>query len=282
MKRIFFFLLLTIPLGIMSILIQSCQKDISDNNDNYVKDDKFVAIDEATEIANNVNKSFIVLNSVDKSSLKSTKYQGNKSIRHSLTIPDNNKLPYFYVFNYNSGGFSIISADRRLMPVMVYVDSGEFDLNSLPDGLKNLLETNAQRVKNLRQTNAKQPSFVVHEWYALLCPPEALKATGSTCSTPSTPVTHTGRVLKPPGARAAEYNTLCPTVSNLKCGHALTGCTTVAMAQVMAYWKYPAKYNWSAMPNGYSNIEIARLMGDIFPTVIGKNDYDGAWFRLYK
>jgi len=72
------------------------------------------------------------------------------------------------------------------------------------------------------------------------------------------------------------YNTYCPTLSGAPCNHAYTGCTVTAMAQIMKYHNYPNNYNWSLMANGYGTDETARLMGDIFPTVIFSYNLSGS------
>lgn len=270
MKKIYFFLLLIITIGMVLLYVQSCKRDVNKYDDYvYVKDDKFVGIDEANEIASNVNKSDIVLSSVEKNSLKSAKYVGKRQIHDSLTISDKQKMPYFYVFNYSLGGFTIISADRRLMPILAYVDSSSLRLDSLPSGLILWLEAYAHLIQNLRKTNAKQSTIVAQVYSSMTCLPTEQKAATSNCPPPTVTYSHTvGPLTKTTWYQDCAYNTYCPILSGGPCGHAWTGCSTTAIAQVMYYWKYPKTYNWNAMSLTYGNDAVAKLMGDIFPLVI--------------
>lgn len=234
----------------------NCIDDITCQTDNQL-----VIFNEANEIATNLNKSSIVLNSVEKGMLKSTKYIGKRQVRDNLILSDNSQ-PYFYVFNYNSGGYSIVSADKRLLPILAYVDNGYFNKDSLPNGLINWLENTAQIITELRKTNASQSTAVAQEWTAMSCPPEALKSSSS-CPN-SAPVIYTvGPLLKTAWDQGCGYNANCPLASDGPCGHAYAGCVATSMAQVMSFWKYPATYNWAQMPTNNSSAETARLMADI-------------------
>lgn len=43
------------------------------------------------------------------------------------TVADEDKSPLFYVINYKTGGFIIVSSDLRTMPVLAYSETGELD-----------------------------------------------------------------------------------------------------------------------------------------------------------
>lgn len=273
MRKIYYFLALICPIVVILLHTQSCKRDfIKDENyelkpdDNYTfyKDEKFVANNEANEIAINVNKNGIVLNSVNKSLLKSAKYYGKRQVHDSLTLYDKHKTPYFYVFNYKLGGYAIISADRRLLPILAYVDSGNFKKDSLPNGLIRWLETNSKIIWELRKTNTKQLAFVAQEWTSLVKPVTSLKSANDGCNPPVHTVFHTvGPLLTTTWDQGCGYNANCPLASDGPCGYALTGCVATAMAQIMAYWKYPSNYNWTQMPANYGTSETARLLRDI-------------------
>jgi len=145
------------------------------------------------------------------------------------------------------------------------VDSGFFNVDSLPGGLIRWLETTAHVIQAKRKTNATQPAELEQMYMAAEegCPVEALKST-SACLTPTIIYSSTkGPLLKTSWDQGCGYNTNCPIASDGPCGYAYTGCVATAMAQVMAYWKYPSTYNWSLMPASSGSAETARLMYNI-------------------
>lgn len=71
------------------------------------------------------------------------------------------------------------------------------------------------------------------------------------------------------------FNSLLPTkdcTGSGYCNKALAGCVPIAIAQVMKYHGYPARYNWADMPNGYATASTAALIRDIH-TSIGSITY---------
>lgn len=70
-----------------------------------------------------------------------------------------------------------------------------------------------------------------------------------------------GPLLPVTWGQACTYNDLCRAGGS--CGsHRYTGCVMTSMAQIMAYWRYPATYNWAAMPANIGNRDVQQLMVD--------------------
>ena len=240
----------------------SCQKkeDISGLSNTTV-DNNIITVDYATEIAENVNKSELALKSRTTKSAASRK---QKKIKNSRTIQEG-KNPYFFIFNYQEGGFTVISGDRRLMPIMAYSENGQFG-DTIPSGLANWMLSTADIIKDIRVQNADASPSVLQEWQAMECPPPlATKSVQAIGDCPPSggstdPVTTTvGPLLPCTWGQQDSYNTYCFTSTGLP---ALTGCVATAMAQVMRYWQYPAFYNWANMPNASGNSDVAHLMYD--------------------
>ncbi len=163
MKKSIFSILALVAIGI-TLHFQSCKREsLKDSNSlsyNYQKDSLVAPLSDAFEVAANVNKSNFVLKT-GNTNFKSAKYLGKRVIKNSITILDKEqKNPYFYVVNYESGGYTIISSDKRMSPIFGYSDNGYFDLDSIPLGLASLLEHNASLIKNLRYTNGKQTAAI--------------------------------------------------------------------------------------------------------------------------
>ena len=97
-------------------VLPSCKKiadtDISDSKN--IDQTLQTSIDIAITISENINKSDIVTSIIKKNKKKSGKYFGKKKIKNNISILDKErKETYFNVLNFVSGGFVVISADKR-------------------------------------------------------------------------------------------------------------------------------------------------------------------------
>jgi len=263
--------------GIVLIIYnQSCTKDSTSkapdqsNNYSYKDDPLFASLNLAINIAENINKSDIVLKTVGLVNLKSAKYSGKRKIKSSLTILDKEQRnPYFYVLNYESGGFVILSADKRELPIVGYSDTGNFKLDSIPLGLSKWFNASASYTKYLRTSNIQQSALAEYQWNSLQCDESLLKSTKVEECPPPIPPTYSettitvGPLLNTTWDQGCGYNTYCPIATDGPCGYAVTGCVATAMSQVMKYWQSPSNYSWSTMPSNTGNNAIAHLMRDI-------------------
>lgn len=69
----------------------------------------------------------------------------------------------YYVFNAgNNNGFVIVSGDDRIQPILGYVDSGSFDLNKIPDNMRDFLKTYSEQVAEL-MLKTKQSVVLLHK-----------------------------------------------------------------------------------------------------------------------
>lgn len=264
-------LLLPILIGMILFCTYSCKND--NGIEDYQVNHNLVSSTEARIIAENI-LDFPVFKPENSSSLKSAKISDQKMIKDSITISDKNdkKSKFFYVFNYEGGGFSIISADKSISPILAYSETGYFDLNELPSGFAYWLDLSAFNIKENRKQNANPSTVLAQEWNQLLQPSGELISSNLALKSapidppPGTTVYTVGPLLQTSWGQGCGYNTFCPVKNGSdpsNCQHAPTGCVPTAMAQVMAYWKYPSNYNWNAMPLSSGNDEIAHLMADI-------------------
>lgn len=161
----------------------------------------------------------------------------------------------YYVFNIDEdAGFVIVSGDDRMEPILGYSEHGSFDAGQLPEHVRAWLDSYADQ-QNYLNTHPQS---------------RAMRA-GATSMTAIKPLLNSQWYQKEP------YNNLCEMdpVTNKRC---VTGCLATAMAQIMFYWKYPAKtkatipsyttttrsiktqayspttLNWSYMQNTYKNV----------------------------
>lgn len=142
---------------------------------------------------------------------------------------------YYYVFNAEgNNGYVIVSGDDRAPEILGYVDNGSFDEENIPENMKAWLQTYEEEIKYLVDNNVSVER-------------NAVKGRAMARSTRhSIPVMLTSR-----WDQGRPYNITCPnyylekdkdesTSLPLKSGPA-AGCVATAMAQVVNFYKYPAK-----------------------------------------
>lgn len=119
----------------------------------------------------------------------------------------------YYVFNAKQQqGFVIVSGDESTEAILGYADEGSFDETALPSNIKAWLESYARQIDALSQGKVEEGTRRVATHAAIA------------------PMTKTKWDQEDP------YNLQCPTRSG---NIAPTGCSATAMAQVMAYHKWP-------------------------------------------
>ena len=168
-----------------------------------------------------------------------------KMARKAPQLGASDKAAY-YVFNATQGGYVIVAGDDRAPAVLGYSDNGTFDSNDVPEALQYLLEGYAAQIEALDLGLKAAPLM-----------------SGRGTIRPLVPAVW---------SQNNPYNILLPYVNG---SHAVAGCVATAMAQVMHYWKWPARpsqaipaytssdlqiympelpvidFNWNAMQNTY-------------------------------
>jgi len=168
----------------------------------------------------------------------------------------------FYVFNYNEGGFSIVSADDRVSPVLAYCDEGVFstNINEIPEPVQSWMEEEKEISQAVKIENSIQTPEIKLDWDSALnkLPPpiDPNWCTGN--------FYQKGPLLTTAWDQGYSYNNLIPMdCPNSSGGKAPTGCVATAMAQIMKYWHKPNSYNWNNMQNFDGTIDTQILMRDI-------------------
>ncbi|QMU28075.1 thiol protease/hemagglutinin PrtT [Adhaeribacter radiodurans] len=188
---------------------------------------------------------------------------------------------FYYVFaSQPTGGLVFISADDNVKPVLGYTRTGTFNTAKMPTNLAKWLEGYKNEIRfAAKQNNSNEKTK--RAWKALQEGTAPYARTHSTLAASVDPLVSTTWDQSP------YYNELCP-YDNDANDRAVTGCVATAMAQIMRYWKYPARgsgfhsynhekygtlsanfsnttYDWDNMPNSIngSNTAIATLMRDV-------------------
>ena len=178
-------------------------------------------------------------------------------LTHAERSRVNAKANDYYVFNYDGGGYVIVSGDDRAEEILGY-GSGSLDMNAIPDNLRWWLGQYAEQMEYL----FKNPNLEVRR----------LSDNVSSVLRASTTV---APLLTCIWDQDAPFWDQCPTYRNQNC---YTGCVATAMAQVMYYWKYPNEL--PALPayktSSYS-ISVAALPGTTIDWSNMKDSYTGSY-----
>ena|GEM_PF-733542 len=125
----------------------------------------------------------------------------------------------FYVFNSDSGGFVIISAeDDNEDRILGYSLSGHFDINNFPPVLADFFEGYRRDILKKREENSSQP---------------AISPRKAPTNVPDVDVV-VAPLIKTTWGQEIYYNYYAPF-------YYPSGCTSVAMAQIIKYYEWPKK-----------------------------------------
>ena len=124
----------------------------------------------------------------------------------------------YYIVNTDRG-YVVVTGDDRARTVLAYSDFPLTDINDLPDGVRFWLDLYKQQIELLQS----QPGLEV--------PSSRLRSSWYHPAQSISPLIHSQ------WSQGSPFNRTCPLIDG-KASYA--GCSAVALAQVMNYWKYPA------------------------------------------
>lgn len=263
------------------LLIFSCSKDNELEDTTINLDENFVNLLHAKEIAGEIyfkNKT-----NSSKSKQSDNSESTKKTIKNLNEIKNEKGKTSFYTINYNEGGFIILSADKRIEPIIGYSENGKFDTDEdlYPLGLKFWIEDTKKQITGVQNSNLRQSDAIKLTW-------EKVEhfLTGSTNSIFAKPVNPApdcyehevnvtvGPLLYSTWGQSGGFNDALP---DIICGgfptQVLAGCVPIAMGQVMKYYEYPTSYNWLSMPWSYGTTTTANFINDIHDAI--DNVYPG-------
>lgn len=172
--------------------------------------------------------------------------------------------PYsnFYIFTAEGGGFVLVSADDRVLPILGYSTTSDFDAKQIPSNVKSVLDQYEEEIAEWHLIDVQWPN---NDWQPLL----AGSLPDPVCPTAVAPLLSTTWGQQP------YYNNLCPYNSSYG-ERTVTGCVATATAQIMKKWDFPTNgygshsyassgygtlsadfgsttYQWSSMPNAVTS-----------------------------
>ena len=178
----------------------------------------------AAKIAQNFYKQNNAVSVVNGVPLREAKPDKNfRNITSATTFRN------FYIFNADDGGFVIVAADDRAVPVLGYSDNGFINVDNLPANFQWWLGEYEREIDYAIENDIAADEETSEEWAAL----RAGQTLPLRDAKGVTPLLQTKWDQGP----YPYYNSLCP--HDVYGNYAVTGCVATAMAQIMKYWEYP-------------------------------------------
>ncbi len=147
---------------------------------------------------------------------KAQQFMQGKQFKHKnlRRAPSKNvESKAYYVFNVeNNGGFVIVAGDDRMTEILGYSDTGNVNLDSIPEQMKWLLDGYQTIYRKLSTSTDNAP---------------IARRTSRTNIEP---------LLSTMWGQDYPYNEMCPRIGNEFCA---TGCVATSMAQVVNYYRWP-------------------------------------------
>ena len=181
-------------------------------------------------------------------------------------VPSDGPASY-YVANYAKGGFAIISADKRNVPILAYSNEHNLAIGEVPGGMVNQFSEYHEYTLHLRDSLDYIPEEIQEMWYGYTDKEayEKLRKSGKNQRYYSYTK---GPYLATDWGQGCTYNGLLGSCSSGgSCKRLWTGCVATATAQIMGYHRKPSSLAWSTMPSssvGNDGItDLDRLMRGI-------------------
>lgn len=201
-------------------------------------------------------------------SVKNNQLQATKSPRTAMpqtalrrvALPEENQ---FYVYEYPTGGWVMISASDAVRPVIAFSETGSFLTDNMPDNVKYWQDVINEGIRTAEASPEQPSAEAKEEWQAL--------RKGVKVATDAEVVVDA--LVSSQWNQTDPFNRLCPYKEGES--RAFTGCVATVMAQIMNYWMHPVQGTGS---HSYTSANYGTLSADF-----GNTTYDwGNMLDVYK
>jgi Peptidase C10 family/Secretion system C-terminal sorting domain/Spi protease inhibitor/CUB domain len=139
----------------------------------------------------------------------------------------------YYAFDFEGGGFVIVSAEDNFTPIIGYALIGTFPANAHPESnYAKFMQTYSGAIIYVRTSNYQADSEIKGMWDHLLCSDKTQLRT-------ETRSRRVEPLINSHWAQGDPYNLMCPEDLEGPAGHVVTGCGATCMSQILHYWRYP-------------------------------------------
>ena len=182
-----------------------------------------------------------------------SKFMDTNELQLATTYRTESDATALFVFN-TTDGFVIVSADDCETPIIGYSHEGRFDPNNIPVQMEDYLQDFVARIQYGIENHIEADETTARQW-------DLVKTCGRLNERKDSKAVDP--LLTEMWEQGCLYNSFCPEMGKVPCGHAEVGCVAVAMGQIMHYWRYPAT-GWGS--HSYSNSGLT-LSADFGNTV---------------
>jgi len=208
----------------------------------------------------------------EKVNIKQTVRYEDIELRIKETYTQNNTVIFRVFEPLFQKGFILVSSNESIIPVLGYSSVNKYETNiELPSNFKEWVDGYAKQIE-YAETNFVKTKNPLWAQYSVKPDLKNLKSTKDV-----------DPLLTTTWNQGCNYNALCPVDVSGPCGRVWAGCVATAMAQVMNYHEHPVTgedtssythytygyqfadygnttYNWSNMPDGSGNADVAELI----------------------
>ncbi|MDD4217604.1 MAG: C10 family peptidase [Bacteroidales bacterium] len=163
------------------------------------------------------------------------------SIKNQTTLKTLSGSDCIHVYNFNEGGFILVSADVRTTPVLAYSNEGQFDYNDMAPATKSWIEENYMpQYEIISEAGITPNQDILEQWSKISKNDFSFDKSNKSVDI----------LLQTKWNQNFPYNMFCPKHPKGPNGRVYAGCVATAMSQVMKYWNYPEtgkdsiKYFW--------------------------------------
>lgn len=273
-------LLLTVALF---TFISSCNnKQIGGNQSTVTKPD--ISEKQAKEVAIKFSKLQFLsdhpksLESISKQPYDKAKIPGfqPKQIDKIIQVPDENNNIIMYIVKFRPAGFTIVSASKKVSPILAYSDHARFNVNNISPALERWFYVNKNIIQFHRNNKKTFVTQQIKDLWKLYFPAyDKSDVRTKSLNGCDISIQEISRYLKGPllqtlWSQGYGYNYSLAPMGCSGDGKPPVGCTITGISQVMRYHQSPNSYNWSLMPNQILLVaindsieEVSRLMKDV-------------------
>lgn len=224
------------------------ESEVTDFGTNYV------SMSMAVDVANNYAK--------DKRIIIPTRGDAVQ-VKNTFTVRGTDDSPILHAVNFDGGGFTLVSSDNRLMPVLAYSSEGEFSFSnfSSPLGLRIWVEAVKNMIEEAESKGEEPDPGIAVMWQKFSSEPRSGLRTRSLTPEgwpPPEADTLVGPFINDSWHQDVPYNDsldIAPHYDYYDSTYykglykPVVGSLPLAIARVMRYHQYPSSFYWSSMPN---------------------------------
>lgn len=156
---------------------------------------------------------------------------GEIQIMESFSIKEKDEI-VLYVFNISPDGFVLVPSEKAIDPILGYSLNGDYNPDKVSLNFLSWLQTYKSRVSQIKENKILADNHFINKWGNLLQNETIIDPISKSAKDVEPLLTSIWNQVFP-------YNIYCPEDPVGPGGYCYTGPVSVAMGQIMYYWRYP-------------------------------------------